>query len=515
MVMFLFSARVLADTARFALVAGNNQGNEHRETLRYTHRDARKMFDLLTQLGRFKKDNTVLLLEGSAKEFWQQLKSLEAKAAAAQQAGQDTMLLIYYSGHAAESALELGNSLVKFSDLRRFLERSPMQVRLAFVDSCHSGQLIASKGARRGAEFKINVNDEISSSGYAIITSSAQNELSQESRELRGAFFTHYLASALRGNADTSNDGKVTLQEAYKYAYAQTLAQTSGNIGVSQHPMYHFQLKGKGEIVLTHTRKAYSALEIPFIEDGRILLLDGIGEEVLAEAEARRNERIRLSVPPGPYIVYIIKKSGAVRIAEADVLPRETTTLTPDDFSTTTLKDAVSKGGLFRTPEYTWRHRAGIFTLLRSTPLNGVDPPWGVGLHYRLTHATGIQPAIRVFTTRSAHEETARKYYDVAISAGIGYLFNVNFLQLRFELLIGYEHMFQDETPHSNVVVGRPHSSAFSGIGTVGIEVPLAMVYLFADVGAGGRIYQIASEGWRPRFEFQAIAGAGFSWGTQ
>ncbi len=504
-----------AATTRFALIVGNNQGEDKRESLQYATRDARKMYQLLTELGRFKKENTVLLLDASAREFWRSLNELESKSEIARNAGEETLLLVYYSGHAGQDALELGNTLVKYRELKQFLERSKTGTRLAFVDSCHSGQLIASKGAKKGKAFHIKVSDEISSSGYAIITSSARNELSQESRELRGAFFTHHLASALRGKGDTSGDGRITLQEAYEYAYARTLAQTSTAEGGSQHPMYHFQLKGRGEIVLTHTRKSYSAVEIPYLESGRILLLDGIGEEVLAEAEAVRDEPVRFSVPPGVYIVYIVKQSGAVRVAETEVAPHQTTTLGPDDFSTTTLIQSVARGGLFRTPEYAWRHKVGGFAMWRTSPLEDVGTPWGVGIHYRLQAANGIQPTVRLFTTSAAHGKTGRAYHDVGVNVGIGYTFDVSFIALHLEVLMGYEHMFQDALSTDIPMTTRPHTSAFSGVGSMGIEVPLSFVYLFADVGAGGRVFQIVNRGWVPGFEFQALAGAGLSWGTR
>ncbi|MBN2715430.1 MAG: caspase family protein, partial [Deltaproteobacteria bacterium] len=515
MVVFLSAGSALATTSRFALIVGNNRGGEDEDTLRYATRDARKIYNLLTQLGRFKKENTFLQLDGTAKSFWQNLDTLEKKAARAQAAGNDTMLLIYYSGHARSDALELGDTEVAFRDLRHFLERSKMQVRLAFVDSCHSGQLIAAKGAKKGLTYRIDVNDEISSAGYAIITSSARNELSQESRELRGAFFTHHLASALRGNGDSSKDGKVTLQEAYEYAYQKTLSQTAGSAGVSQHPMYHFQLKGRGDIVLTHTRRSGSAVEIPFIEPGRIMLLDGMGEEVLAEAASSPGESVRFNVPPGPYTVYIVKKSGAVRIAEADVPPHQTTMLGPDDFTTTTLVHAVAKGGLFKTPEYKWIHKIGIFALKQSAPLDGISSPWGAGLHYRLQHESGIQPSAQIFTTSGAHRESGRAYYDVGMALGIGYVFQMDFLLMHMSVALGYTHMFQDEAPTTNLLNERPHTSAFSATGNMGFEFPISMIYLFADVGAGGRIFQVVNRGWVPRFEFQGMAGAGFTWGAK
>ncbi|MBN2344096.1 MAG: caspase family protein [Deltaproteobacteria bacterium] len=512
LLILLCSHTAKADLHRFALLIGNNAGGEADEQLRYAQRDAKKMYRLLTELGRFKKENTSLLLEETEPSVWKKLNEIETRANKLHAAGKKTLLLIYYSGHARQDALEMNGSRLPFDQLRRFLEKSRIDVRLAFVDSCHSGKLIATKGAKRGPSFEIKVNDEISSAGYAIITSSSQNELSQESRELRGAFFTHYLVSALRGSGDASHDGKVTLQEAYKYAYAKTLAQTVGSVGSGQHPMYHFQLKGQGEIVLTHTQKSFSAIEMPFIEKGRILLLDGLGQEVLAEAEASRNDIIRFSVPPGPYVIYIVKKSGAVRMAEIDVAPHEAFQLTADDFSTVALDVAVAKGGLFRVPEHSWSHKVGGFAIWRTGPLEGMVAAAGAGVHYRLQHVSGLQPTIRIASTTAPDVGLSHDYRDISIAAGLGYVFDVSFLYFRTEVLVGYEHMFQSTVRGSELLMERPHTSALAGMGSLGIEIPISAVYFFLDGGAGVRIFQVVDRGWVPRFEFQALLGAGIHW---
>ena len=48
-------------------------------------------------------------------------------------------------------------------------------------------------------------------------------EDAQESDDIKGSFFTHHLVSALRGAADEDMDGRVVLEEAYRYTYNETL----------------------------------------------------------------------------------------------------------------------------------------------------------------------------------------------------------------------------------------------------------------------------------------------------
>ncbi|MBN1656079.1 MAG: caspase family protein, partial [Deltaproteobacteria bacterium] len=206
----LYAITALAETHKFALVLGNNQGYETRATLRYAEQDARKFYRVLTELGGFLPDDTLLLLNADAARVRQALKQIEKRLFEyKQKSGDKTLLVIFFSGHAEGQSFELGSSSLTFSELASFLRSSSADVRIAFLDSCQSGQLITTKGGHRGAAFKIRVTDEITSKGYAMITSSAQNELSQESAELRGAYFTHYLVSALRGAGDFSGDGRV------------------------------------------------------------------------------------------------------------------------------------------------------------------------------------------------------------------------------------------------------------------------------------------------------------------
>jgi len=72
-----------------------------------------------------------------------------------------------------------------------------------------------------------------------VLTSSAADELALESREIRGSFFTHHLVSGLRGTADASGDGRITLSEAYQYAFDHTLTATAST-GIRQHPGYEY-----------------------------------------------------------------------------------------------------------------------------------------------------------------------------------------------------------------------------------------------------------------------------------
>src|SRR5262249_44102317 len=154
----------------------------------------------------------------------------------------DVMLWVYYSGHADPDGLHLGRSTLALDDLRGLVRGSAAPLRLLLVDSCKSGALTRVKGTRPAAPFEIRLENTHASEGVVFITSSAANEDSQESDELRGSIFTHFFASGLLGAADRSGDDKVSLAEAYAYAYEQTVRATSRLRG-TQHPTFRLDVK--------------------------------------------------------------------------------------------------------------------------------------------------------------------------------------------------------------------------------------------------------------------------------
>lgn len=70
---------------------------------------------------------------------------------------------------------------------------------------------------------------------------SSADEAAQESDRIGGSFFTHALVSGMRGAADASGDGKITLTEAYRFAFEETLQRTAQTQFGSQHPAYEIR----------------------------------------------------------------------------------------------------------------------------------------------------------------------------------------------------------------------------------------------------------------------------------
>jgi hypothetical protein len=296
-----------ARVERFAVIVGNNRGAADDTPLRYAEADAARVHDVLLELGEFSPLNTVLLrgqdvahVRGALLAINERIRELR------EDPDTQVVLFIYYSGHADAHALHLSGGELELSELRQHARGSAANFRLLVLDACRSGALTRVKGGDRAPPFALPAAsaDSLPGDGFAFLTASSANEDAQESDELQGALFTHAFVSGLLGAADSDGDGAVVLDEVYRYAYAATLRATSRTFAGTQHPTFHYDLRGRGQLVITRPRK-YSAqrasLEFP-AGLGFLLLRDSADGPVAVELPAGDRAR-SLSLPPGRYFV--------------------------------------------------------------------------------------------------------------------------------------------------------------------------------------------------------------------
>jgi len=287
---------------RYAIVIGNNQGSAHSNPLRHARNDAQKMARVLSQVGGFPAKNITLLLDQNVDEVREAFSRVEQKLKALKP-DEHSLLLVYYSGHAKQGTIELGESKYEMKALRARLQGLPADLRLGIIDACEAGAITREKGGRPGPSFLLETDDVAPSTGTIFITSSAEDEKSQESDRLGGSFFTHYLVNGLRGDADKSGDRKVSLDEIYRYTYHRTVQQTVGTRSGVQHPGYSFDLKGNGSLVLTDLSRGRNGVVFNQEVEGHYLIFDMDREIVAAEVRKRRGSVRRLALPEGSYVV--------------------------------------------------------------------------------------------------------------------------------------------------------------------------------------------------------------------
>ena len=138
-------------------------------------------------------------------------------------------------------------------------------------------------------------------------------------------FSTYYFISGLRGAADVSGDGRVTLNEAYNFAFNETLAGTERTAGGAQHPAYEIQLSGTGDVVMTDLREPSARLQLPRELHGRLHVRarDGV---LLAELTKHAGAEIILALEPGSYHL-TVESEGAYRQTQVTLSAGQTTPL--------------------------------------------------------------------------------------------------------------------------------------------------------------------------------------------
>lgn len=255
---------------RFALVVGANSGSAGRVRLRYAESDARQVGKLLQEMGGVAAEDCALLVEPGRAAFLAAWGKCRDRLAQVRPASRRLEFVFYYSGHSDEEGLQLGRERVGYAELRQALATIPTDARVAVFDSCASGAFIRRKGGSPRQPFLVDVANDLK--GSAVMTSSSATEASQESDRIRGSFFTHFLVSGLRGAADASHDGRVTLSEAYQFAFNETLAQTTRSAAGPQHPNYAIEMSGTGDMVMTDIRRSPSRLRLATELTGRLYL---------------------------------------------------------------------------------------------------------------------------------------------------------------------------------------------------------------------------------------------------
>lgn len=314
MLRILICLAVVASTATahagdgvttYALVVGSNLGGPGQTELHYAEDDARRVAAVLTELGGYTPDQVDVLVHPTPDELRDRLAKLAVKVAADQSAGRQSRVFFYYSGHARAEAIDLGDTELPVVELRTRLLEIPATLTVVVLDACQSGAFSRVKGAAPAADFSITSRQHLDSQGVAVLASSSGSELSQESEQLHSSYFTHHFLVGLRGAGDANHDGQVSLDEAYRYAYHQTLISTSETAVGGQHVSLEVELKGHGEVPLSYPVAATSSIVLPAQLEGQALVEDKRSHTVVAETYKAKGAAVRIAVAPGEYEVVV------------------------------------------------------------------------------------------------------------------------------------------------------------------------------------------------------------------
>jgi len=397
LLLALFGESASAGVSRFAVLIGNNQGRADEVTLRYAESDAERMYDVLKDVGGYRPENLLLLQGEDADTVRQSIVAMNERVRT--QSNDEIVMVVYYSGHADASALHLGRTSLQLDELQKLVRGSAAEFRLLIVDACRSGAVTRVKGGAPVAPFALSVDEKLPGEGAVFLTSSSVNEDAQESDALKGSFFTHFFLSALLGAADENGDGNVDLAEAYRYAYDQTLRATSATVAGIQHPTFHYDFRGRGNVILTMpglSSPKRAQLQLPL---GRsyIVFRGGKGGPVIGELDLHSASR-KMNLEAGPY--YVVGR-GPQHMVEGLVVvgAGETRVVKDTDLRRVEYAALVRKGGGSARARHALQGGYG----LRTSVISGASVCNGGFLGYQ-ANLRSVSLTTRVHACHSAHQ---------------------------------------------------------------------------------------------------------------
>jgi hypothetical protein len=442
-----------------ALVVGSNRPGPGQAPLGFAEDDARRVAEVLIELGGLAPQQVRVVLGPSRDELLAALDEAARELAALEAQGRPTAFTFYYSGHARARALSLGPEELGLDELRARLLQLPARLTLAILDACQTGAISGIKGAEPAADFSHSSVSELHATGVAIMASSSGSELSQESQALGASFFTHHLVAGLRGAADADRDGRVTLHEAYRYAYHRTLASTAATAVGKQHVTLEDELKGKGELVLTFPERSQASLELGRALEAEVLLERLPAGSVVAELHKAQGEALRLALPAGEYSALLRVGPDLLR-CPLRLADGEAASLAPERCQVVPLEEVTAKGEAEAPPAWGLELGAGL--------------RWGGhdGYDTRLSDF-GFEEQIQLFAP--------------AVSARLGWSFLPYVgLWLRFDMLQSSSYRRETQDP-SGEERGQDFSWRCYGLGLyLRGQLPLLDGWLVPYLEAGG-----------------------------
>lgn len=410
----------VAHAQRYAVIIGNNVGRHQERALEFAERDASRMADVLTSVGKVRPDQLVLVQGATATTAREALiatnERIRSQADQLRQADEASLLIVYYSGHSDAESLHLGDSNLSLSEIEGLVRGSSARIRVLIVDSCRSGVLTRAKGGRPAPAMRIQVV-RAAGDGVVVLAASAAGEDAQESPDLGGSFFTHHLLSGMLGAADADHDGGVTIAEAYNYAYANTLRDSSATLAGSQHPSYRYDIRGQGEVVLTETRTVGVRAQLVIPAGLDVLVMRGSATgAVIAEARMPADGPGILSLPPGKLFIRA-RTERALFEQEVTLRGGQTFPLATAEMDRIEFARLARKGGT----HVPFVAGIGVSLLLHSGLADRRTYCSGAGVHASLVyHALSIVPRVGAcresFTAERVSSSTTETQSSLAVN---------------------------------------------------------------------------------------------------
>lgn len=451
----------VAEVTRYAVIVGNNRGDGGDIELKYAEAEAARVHDVLKDVGGFAPSNSVVLRGESIDALRGALTATSERLHATAAAGGQSLFFFYYSGHADATAMHVGGRRLDWSELEQRIAGIPSTLRLVVVDACRSGAVTRTKGGRVIAPFDVSISERLDEQGTIFLSSSAANEDAQESDDIGGSFFTHAFVSGLLGAADTNGDGRVSLEESYRYAYEATLRTTARTAAGPQHASFRFDLRGRGALILTDlTRNTRARAKLTFPAGRSYLILSSREGSVIAEVGENDRHR-QLTLRPGRYFV---RGRAANHLLEGEITATagSDVEVSDRDLSRVAYARLVRKGG----GDARVVHGPAIGFRVRSPLGNETDACVGGYVAYPLHfHVATLEPRVGYCEGDFANERLRATVREANLAVRLVRSFDTNVVTFDAGLALGGAFFAQSFETRG----AAPSRQSPAGFGTLGL----------------------------------------------
>jgi len=243
---------------KWAVVIGIDKfQNNSIPRLQYPSKDARDFAKFLVEKGNFAADHVLLLTNEQA--TLGKIKEVIGDSWLPQRARKDDLVLVYASTHGSPKEIDVAgdNFLVvydtdpmklfstgiRFADLAPTIkERTSCDRVVLLLDACSSGAAnVGGKGMIRTGNFDVAA---LAGEGQIVISSSAADQRSFESKRYENGVFTKQLIASLQANGS-----RTTLTEAFRNLKEQVENEVQFDRMQTQTPVMRSRWKG-GELIL-------------------------------------------------------------------------------------------------------------------------------------------------------------------------------------------------------------------------------------------------------------------------
>jgi nucleoside phosphorylase len=264
---------------RWAVLVGVNRYDDELSFAQLTVcvSDAIRLAEQLA-IGGFDRRHIHLLTDQQDPENWPVYEHILAKlAAVADSTEEEDLLLFYFSGHGQLEA-ETGDpyviprngrgtilrrTAVAVQDIKELLLKARAKQKVIILDACHSG---ADDSRKAGGSMSPGFIERVftSAEGLAILSSCRGGQFSYEWSEKGCSVFTYYLLEALRGHADQTDKGFVTVLDVNGYVVDGVKVWATKH-SVSQTPRLNYLVEGDIPIAYCREQHLLSVFQPVFV----------------------------------------------------------------------------------------------------------------------------------------------------------------------------------------------------------------------------------------------------------